>query len=83
MQSVSGETPADDFYSGTKASVAGGTTTVVDLILPARDESLIEAYDTWRSKADGKAVCDYGLRCGVTWCVETKARMEKSSRQRL
>lgn len=69
VQSTSGETPADDFYSGTKASVAGGTTTVIDLILPQKDESLIEAYDVWRGKADGKAVCDYGLRCGVTWCV--------------
>lgn len=64
-----GEAPADDFYAGTKASVAGGTTTIIDLILPQKGESLIEAYDTWRSKADGKAVCDYGLRCGVTWYV--------------
>lgn len=62
-----GESPADDFYAGTKASVAGGTTTIIDLILPQKGESLIEAYDAWRSKADGKAVCDYGLRCGVTW----------------
>lgn len=62
-----GEAPADDFYSGTKASVAGGTTTIIDLIVPQKGESLIEAYDTWRSKADGKVVCDYGLRCGVTW----------------
>lgn len=64
-----GEAPADDFYAGTKASVAGGTTTVIDLIVPQKGESLIEAYDTWRSKADGKAVCDYALRCGVTWYV--------------
>jgi len=64
-----GVTSKDDFYSGTKASVNGGTTTVIDLILPKKGESLIEAYDTWRSKADGKAVCDYALRCGVTWYV--------------
>jgi dihydropyrimidinase len=62
-----GEAPSDDFYAGTKASVAGGTTTIIDLVIPQKGESMIEAYDTWRSKADGKAVCDYGLRCGVTW----------------
>jgi dihydropyrimidinase len=70
VQSLNGDTPIDDFYSGTKASVAGGTTTVIDLILPQREESLIEAYDIWRSKADGKAVCDYGLRCGITWYIK-------------
>lgn len=62
-----GETPVDDFYAGTKASVAGGTTTIIDLIVPHKGESLIQAYDAWRCKADGKAVCDYALRCGVTW----------------
>lgn len=69
-----GEAPADDFYAGTKASVAGGTTTIIDLIVPQKGESLIEAFDTWRSKADGKAVCDYGLRCGVTWYVFTQCK---------
>lgn len=61
-----GIAPADDFYAGTKASVAGGTTTVIDLIVPQNGESLIEAYDTWRSKADPMAVCDFGFRCGIT-----------------
>lgn len=62
-----GVVSVDDFYSGTRASVAGGTTTIIDLIVPKKGETLIEAYDEWRCKADGKAVCDYALKCAVTW----------------
>ncbi|KAG5681562.1 hypothetical protein PVAND_010982 [Polypedilum vanderplanki] len=57
---------ADTFYSGTKAAVAGGTTCIIDLILPNPGESLIEACNTWRTKADGKVVADYALRCAIT-----------------
>jgi dihydropyrimidinase len=56
----------DTFYSGTKASVAGGTTCCIDLIIPQEGESLIEACNAWRTKADGKVVCDYALRCALT-----------------
>lgn len=62
-----GAKTADDFYKGTRAAVAGGTTTVIDFVLPERGQSLIDAYNNWRKKADGKVCCDYGLHVGVTW----------------
>lgn len=36
-------------------------------MIPKKGESLLEAYDTWRCKADGKVVCDYGLHVAITW----------------
>lgn len=61
-----GYTSVDTFYSGTKAAVAGGTTCCIDLIVPKEGESLIDACNTWRTKADGKVVADYALRCAIT-----------------
>ncbi|CAG5037598.1 unnamed protein product [Parnassius apollo] len=62
-----GAKTADDFYTGTRAAVAGGTTTVIDFVLPQKGQSLIEAYNHWREKADNKVCCDYALHVGVTW----------------
>ncbi|EZQ10223.1 phenylhydantoinase [Candidatus Acidianus copahuensis] len=52
---------ADDFYYGTRASVAGGVTTIVDFISPPPKSDLVSAYKSWREKADKKVVSDYGL----------------------
>lgn len=54
-------TAVDDFYHGTVAAVSGGTTTIIDFVIPKKDQSLLEAYESWQSRASQKAVCDYGF----------------------
>ena len=68
-----GSVSADDFYTGTAAGVAGGTTTILDFIIPNRNQSLIEARDFWMNNAK-KAVADYGFHMAVTWYGEQVER---------
>ncbi len=61
-----GTVSADDFYTGTAAALAGGTTTIIDFIIPGRNQSLLEARDLTMANAK-KSCCDYGLHMSVTW----------------
>ena len=54
-------TTTDDFESGTIAAAHGGTTTVIDFATPEPGESLLAALGTWKAKAAGRAVVDYGF----------------------
>jgi dihydropyrimidinase len=56
----------DDYGSVTKAALVGGTTSLIEMICPARTEEPIEAFDLWRGKADGLAACDYTFHMGVS-----------------
>ena len=61
-----GTTSADDFETGTRAAAFGGTTTLIDFAIQYKGQPLRQAFDTWMSKASGKAVCDYAFHCIVT-----------------
>lgn len=59
----------DDFESGTRAALSGGTTTVVDFCLPSPGQSLLEARKLWDNKT-AKASCDYSFHMAITWWGE-------------
>ncbi|THH35210.1 dihydropyrimidinase [Aliishimia ponticola] len=60
---------SDDFESGTRAGLAGGTTMVVDFCLPNQGESLMDAAKRWDNKST-RANCDYSFHMAVTWWGE-------------
>ncbi len=59
----------DDFESGTRAALSGGTTMVVDFCLPSPGQSLLEARQMWDNKTS-KASCDYSFHMAITWWSE-------------
>ncbi len=60
---------ADDFESGTRAALAGGTTMVIDFALPSPGQGLLDALDMWSNKS-GRAHCDYSYHMAITWWSE-------------
>ena len=74
---VCNTTTADDFDSGTKSAIRGGTTTIVDFACPNKGESLHHGLDLWHRKADGKCWCDYGFHMTIDdWNAEIEKEID-------
>jgi dihydropyrimidinase len=61
-----GTVASEDFFSGTSAGLAGGTTMIIDFVIPGPNVSLLESYDQWMGWAR-KAAADYSFHVAVTW----------------
>jgi dihydropyrimidinase len=61
-----GTVASEDFYSGTAAGLAGGTTMIIDFVIPAPQSRILEAYHQWREWAE-KSVADYSFHVAITW----------------
>ncbi|NDC24377.1 MAG: dihydropyrimidinase, partial [Proteobacteria bacterium] len=60
-----GTSSSDDFESGTRAALFGGTTTIIDFAFQSHGKSLKEGLSEWHQKARGKALCDYAFHLAV------------------
>ena len=60
-----GQVASDDFFSGTSAGVAGGTTMIIDFAIPAPGDSMVQTWKDWSAKAE-KAAADYSFHVAVT-----------------
>ena len=65
-----GTVASEDFYTGTAAGLAGGTTMIIDFVIPAPQQNIMEAYTQWREWAE-KSVADYSFHVAITWWDET------------
>lgn len=61
-----GTVASEDFYSGTAAGLAGGTTMIIDFVIPSPQQPLMEAFETWKGWAS-RSVADYSFHVAVTW----------------
>ncbi|MDR0469111.1 MAG: dihydropyrimidinase [Peptococcaceae bacterium] len=70
-------TSPDDFASGSKAAILGGTTTILDFATQNRGETLAEGLVNWHAMAKGKTSCDYGFHMAISeWNTEISREIE-------
>ncbi len=61
-----GTVASEDFFTGTAAGLAGGTTMIIDFVIPSPQQRLMEAYKQWREWSE-KACSSYSFHVAVTW----------------
>jgi dihydropyrimidinase len=63
----------DTHETASKAALAGGTTTFIEMCCPSRLDDPLEGYQLWRGKAEGHSACDYTFHMSVTKFEEKTA----------
>jgi dihydropyrimidinase len=56
----------DTYTTGSKAALLGGTTCLIDFVIPGKKDSPLAALDTWNSHSEGKSACDFAYHLAVT-----------------
>jgi dihydropyrimidinase len=56
----------DTHETASKAALAGGTTTFIEMICPARADDPLASFELWLGKAQGHSACDFTFHMGVT-----------------
>lgn len=63
---VMGMHTADDFFTGSRAALLGGTTTFLDFATQFRGETMSEGFENWDKKASVGSFTDYGYHMALT-----------------
>lgn len=68
----------DTHATASKAALAGGTTTFIEMVCPNRNEDALEGYHTWKQKAEANSACDYAFHMAVTrYDAATEAQLRE------
>ncbi len=57
---------ADNFETGTRAALIGGTTTIIDSAIQQKSETLDEAFDNWIERAENNCSCNFAFHLAIT-----------------
>src|SRR5690606_37235473 len=61
-----GTVTIDDHITGSRAALAGGTTTYIDYAFQQPGERLPDTLERWHAKASGRSHADYSFHLAVT-----------------
>jgi len=56
----------DTYVTGSQAALVGGTTTLIEMCCPSRQDDALAAFELWMAQAAGKSACDFSFHMGVT-----------------
>ena len=74
-----GTAAKDTHATASRAAVAGGTTTYLEMVCPSQEEQPGEALAEWKRRASGASVCDFGFHLGVTrWDGGVEAQLREA-----
>lgn len=57
---------SDNYETGTRAALHGGTTTIIDFAIQTQGKPMRGAFDEWQKKSEGNAFGDYSYHLAVT-----------------
>ncbi|MEN9571322.1 MAG: hypothetical protein RL172_2553 [Bacteroidota bacterium] len=68
---------SDNYETGTRAALYGGTTMVIDFVLQTQGKSLQHALEAWQGRSNNNCVGDYSFHMAVTdFNDDTKAEIK-------
>ena len=77
-----GTVAKDTWASASRAALMGGTTTLIEMICPARTDDALAAFEQWLANAAGHSACDFTFHMGVTrWDAATEAQLREIVRR--
>ena len=65
-----GTAAKDTYETASRAALVGGTTSLIEMCCPSREQEPLQAFELWKSKAENSA-CDYTFHMGVSRYDET------------
>lgn len=72
---------ADDFYTGSKAALFGGTSTIIDFVTPKKGQSLPDALAE-RNKEAKSSIIDYSFHVSpIEWTDTTEKEINKTIKE--